>query len=101
MKFEEQESIDDSSKETVLKPEIEENEAFEKIEPMLDYGNIKSSKDIEVPPLLIDKLLDTKSPLKLLKKQQNKGEIFYLSVILGLENQCLLKVWLRFYLMNP
>lgn len=47
MKFEEQESIDDSSKETVLKPEIEENEAFEKIEPMLDYGNIKSSKDIE------------------------------------------------------
>lgn len=48
MKFEEQESIDDSSKETVLKPEIEENEAFEKIEPMLDYGNIKSSKDIEV-----------------------------------------------------
>ena len=28
MKFEEQESIDDSSKETVLKPEIEENEAW-------------------------------------------------------------------------
>ena len=101
MKFEEQESIDDSSKETVLKPEIEENEAFEKIEPMLDYGNIKSSKDIEVPPLLIDQVIGHEESIETIKKQQNKGEIFYLSVILGLENQCLLKVWLRFYLMNP
>lgn len=44
MKFEEQESIDDSSKETVLKPEIEENEAFEKIEPMLDMVILKVQK---------------------------------------------------------
>lgn len=68
MKFEEQESIDDSSKETVLKPEIEENEAFEKIEPMLDYGNIKSSKDIEVPPLLIDQVIGHEESIETIKK---------------------------------
>ena len=94
MKFEEQESIDDSSKETVLKPEIEENEAFEKIEPMLDYGNIKSSKDIEVPPLLIDQVIGHEESI------ENKGEIFYLLVIPVLENQCWLKVWLKFYHTN-
>ena len=45
MKFEEQESIDDSSKETVLKPEIEENEAFEKIEPMLEEASLDLGAD--------------------------------------------------------
>ena len=44
MKLDEQESIEDSPKEVTV----------EETKPMLDYDNIKSSQDIEVPPLLID-----------------------------------------------
>ena len=50
MKFEEQEVIDDSSEDIVEEPEIETK--GEETQPMLDYNNIKSSQDIEVPPLL-------------------------------------------------
>ena len=53
MKFDEKESIDDSSKDIVLEPEIESKDDGNQTKPMLDYNNIKSSQDIEVPPLLI------------------------------------------------
>ena len=52
MKFEEEESVEDSV-EAVVEPEIKEDDG-EETKPMLDYDNIKSSQDIEVPPLLID-----------------------------------------------
>ena len=50
MKFEEEESVEDSV-EAVVEPEIKEDDG-EETKPMLDYDNIKSSQDIEVPPLL-------------------------------------------------
>ena len=48
MKFEEQEPTDESSNEVVLEPEVTQDVVEEETKPMLDYDNIKSSKDIEV-----------------------------------------------------
>ncbi len=64
MKFEEQEVIEDSSKEVEIESEIIE----EKAQPMLDYNNIKSSQDIEVPPLLIDQVIGHEESIETIKK---------------------------------
>ncbi len=64
MKFEEQEMIEDSSKEVEVESEIVE----EKTQPMLDYNNIKSSQDIEVPPLLIDQVIGHEESIETIKK---------------------------------
>lgn len=63
MKFEEQEIIDDTSKEIVIE-ESDDNET----KPMLNYDNIKSSKDIEVPPLLIDQVIGHEESIETIKK---------------------------------
>lgn len=68
MKFEDKESIEDSSKDVVLEPEINEDVAEEKTKPMLDYSNIKSSKDIDVPPLLIDQVIGHEESIETIKK---------------------------------
>ena len=68
MKFEEQESIDDSSKDIVLEPEIAQKDSSEETKPMLDYDNIKSSQDIEVPPLLIDQVIGHEESIETIKK---------------------------------
>ena len=64
MKFEEQEVIEDSSKEVEVESEIIE----EKTQPMLDYNNIKSSQDIDVPPLLIDQVIGHEESIETIKK---------------------------------
>ena len=66
MKFEEQEVIDDSSEDIVDEPEIETK--GEETQPMLDYNNIKSSQDIEVPPLLIDQVIGHEESIETIKK---------------------------------
>ena len=66
MKFEEQEVIDDSSENMVAEPEAEEK--GEETKPMLDYNNIKSSQDIEVPPLLIDQVIGHEESIETIKK---------------------------------
>ena len=53
MKFEEQESIEDSTNDVILEPEVAQTGESEETKPMLDYDNIKSSQDIEVPPLIL------------------------------------------------
>ena len=68
MKFDEQEPVDDSSKEVVLEPEIAQNDEGDETKPMLDYDNIKSSKDIEVPPLLIDQVIGHEESIETIKK---------------------------------
>ena len=68
MKFEEQESIDDSSKDIVLEPEIAQKDSIEETKPMLDYDNIKSSQDIDVPPLLIDQVIGHEESIETIKK---------------------------------
>ena len=68
MKFEEQEPVDESSKEVVLEPEITQDVVEEETKPMLDYDNIKSSKDIEVPPLLIDQVIGHEESIETIKK---------------------------------
>ena len=68
MKFEEQELVDESSKEVVLEPEITQDVVEEETKPMLDYDNIKSSKDIEVPPLLIDQVIGHEESIETIKK---------------------------------
>lgn len=68
MKFDEKESMEDSSKEVVLEPEIEEKEAEVKTKPMLDYSDIKSTSDIEVPPLLIDQVIGHEESIETIKK---------------------------------
>lgn len=68
MKFEEQESTDDSSKDVVLEPEINETEAREETKPMLDYENIKSTADVDVPPLLIDQVIGHEESIETIKK---------------------------------
>ena len=68
MKFEEQESIDDSLNEVVAEPEIEKDVDGEETKPMLDYNNIKSSQDIEVPPLLIDQVIGHEESIETIKK---------------------------------
>ena len=65
----EESSVDDSSKETVLPPEIEENVPVEdETKPMLDYDKIKSSKDVDVPPLLIDQVIGHEESIETIKK---------------------------------
>ena len=68
MKFEEQEPIDESSDSVVLEPEIAQDSDDEETKPMLDYDNIKSSKDIEVPPLLIDQVIGHEESIETIKK---------------------------------
>ncbi len=68
MKFEEQEPIDDSSNDVVLEPEIAQDTEGEETKPMLDYDNIKSSKDIDVPPLLIDQVIGHEESIETIKK---------------------------------
>ena len=67
MKFEENESVEDSIEE-VVEPEIEESGDGEETKPMLDYNNIKSSQDIEVPPLLIDQVIGHEESIETIKK---------------------------------
>ena len=68
MRFDEKESMEDSSKEVVLEPEIEEEVAKVETKPMLDYEDIKSSEDIEVPPLLIDQVIGHEESIETIKK---------------------------------
>ena len=68
MKFEEQESMEDSSSEELVEAEVEEVTSSEETKPMLDYDNIKSSKDIEVPPLLIDQVIGHEESIETIKK---------------------------------
>ncbi len=67
MKFEEKESVEDSV-EVVVEPEIREDDDGEETKPMLDYNNIKSSQDIEVPPLLIDQVIGHEESIETIKK---------------------------------
>ena len=66
MKFEEQEAIEGASEDIVAEPEIETE--GEETKPMLDYNNIKSSQDIEVPPLLIDQVIGHEESIETIKK---------------------------------
>ena len=68
MKFEEQESVEDSSSEVVVEAEVDESASSEETKPMLDYNNIKSSQDIEVPPLLIDQVIGHEESIETIKK---------------------------------
>ena len=68
MKFEEQESIEDSSKDEIVETEEVESASSEKTKPMLDYNNIKSSQDIDVPPLLIDQVIGHEESIETIKK---------------------------------
>ena len=67
MKFEEEESIQDST-EVLVEPEVKDSGDGEETKPMLDYNNIKSSKDIEVPPLLIDQVIGHEESIETIKK---------------------------------
>ncbi|MBQ2665430.1 MAG: ATP-dependent protease LonB [Methanobrevibacter sp.] len=67
MKFEEKESIEDSA-DVVVEPEIADSGDGEETKPMLDYNNIKSSEDIEVPPLLIDQVIGHEESIETIKK---------------------------------
>ena len=58
--------IDDSSEDIVAEPEVESK--GEETKPMLDYNNIKSSQDIEVPPLLIDQVIGHEESIETIKK---------------------------------
>ena len=68
MKFEEKEPIDESSDDVVLEPEVTQDVVGEETKPMLDYDNIKSSQDIEVPPLLIDQVIGHEESIETIKK---------------------------------
>ncbi len=68
MKFDEQEPIDNSSDEVVLEPEVTQVSDDEETKPMLDYDNIKSSEDIDVPPLLIDQVIGHEESIETIKK---------------------------------
>lgn len=61
----EQESIDDSLEEVGAETE---NSSNEETKPMLDYDYIKSSEDIEVPPLLIDQVIGHEESIETIKK---------------------------------
>ena len=67
MKFEEKESMEDST-EVIVEPEVKDSGDGEETKPMLDYNNIKSSKDIEVPPLLIDQVIGHEESIETIKK---------------------------------
>ncbi|MBE6489973.1 MAG: ATP-dependent protease LonB [Methanobrevibacter sp.] len=64
MKFDEQESIEEAPTEEIVKPVEVESET----KHMLDYDNIKSSQDIEVPPLLIDQVIGHEESIETIKK---------------------------------
>ena len=66
MKFDEQESLEDSSEDVVVKPV--EVSTGEETKHMLNYDNIKSSQDIEVPPLLIDQVIGHEESIETIKK---------------------------------
>ena len=66
MKFDEKESIEDSSEDVVVKPV--EVSTGEETKHMLNYDNIKSSQDIEVPPLLIDQVIGHEESIETIKK---------------------------------
>ncbi len=66
MEFEEKESMEDSLNEEIV--EAEEVDSSEETKPMLDYNNIKSSQDIEVPPLLIDQVIGHEESIETIKK---------------------------------
>ena len=65
MKFEEEEVMEDSSEDVVVESETLNND---ETQPMLDYNNIKSSQDIEVPPLLIDQVIGHEESIETIKK---------------------------------
>jgi len=66
MKVNVNESEIDSSENKEKEPVIEE--LAEETKPMLDYSNIKSSKDIDVPPLLIDQVIGHEESIETIKK---------------------------------
>ena len=68
MKFEEQEPVKESSDDVVLESEVTHEANGEKTEHMLDYDKIKSSEDIEVPPLLIDQVIGHEESIETIKK---------------------------------
>ena len=68
MKFEEQESVEDSSEDVIVESEVKESTSSEDTQPMLDYDNIKSSQDIDVPPLLIDQVIGHEESIETIKK---------------------------------
>lgn len=61
MKLDEIESSEEIKKEDII-------EEFTKTKPMLDYANIKSTNDIEVPPLLIDQVIGHEESVEIIKK---------------------------------
>ena len=68
MKFEEQESIEESSSEVTVENNVNESTSDDETQPMLDYDNIKSSQDIDVPPLLIDQVIGHEESIETIKK---------------------------------
>lgn len=66
MKVNVNESEIDSSENKEKEPVIED--VAEETKPMLDYSNIKSSKDIDVPPLLIDQVIGHEESIETIKK---------------------------------
>ncbi len=68
MKFEEVESQEDSSNEVSKEPENTQEEGEYKTKPMLDYSNIKSTSDVDVPPLLIDQVIGHEESIETIKK---------------------------------
>ena len=71
MKVNVNESEIDSSENKEKEPVIEE--VAEETKPMLDYSNIKSSKDIDVPPLLIDQVIGHEESIETIKKAAKQG----------------------------
>ena len=67
MKFNEKNRVD-SSNETNNNVKIQQISETEESKPMLDYNNIKSSQDIEVPPLLIDQVIGHEESIETIKK---------------------------------
>ena len=66
MKFEQsEESVEDSSQDIVKPVEVDSGEK----KHMLDYDNIKSSQDIDVPPLLIDQVIGHEESIETIKKE--------------------------------
>ena len=68
MKFEKVESDVDSPNEGITQAENTNEESQTKTKPMLDYSNIKSTSDIEVPPLLIDQVIGHEESIETIKK---------------------------------
>ena len=65
---EEQESIEESSSEVTVENNVNESTSDDETQPMLDYDNIKSSQDIDVPPLLIDQVIGHEESIETIKK---------------------------------